>query len=134
MGVPKEKMIGRSDPSGDLNRVVPAAGLHGGVARAIDVIGASMGLLFFGPILLVVALAIKLESPGPVFIREAQFGFKNRRIEVLKFRLISTRSQGGQRYARPTWVGSVLHGSGVDELLRLVNVLRGEASFFGPRR
>jgi lipopolysaccharide/colanic/teichoic acid biosynthesis glycosyltransferase len=127
----KEKAIGESDA--DLDSVIPAADLNSGAARLIDIIGAAVGLIFFGPMLLAVALAIKLDSRGPVFVRETQNGCKNRRIEVLKFRLASTGAQGEQRYPRPTWIGHMLHGTRVDELLRLINVLRGEASFFGPR-
>lgn len=133
MAVHKDKAIGRRDLSGNLDAAVPVAGLSGGVARVIDVVGASIGLLFFGPILLVVALAIKLKSPGPVLVREVQYGSKNRRIEVLKFRLMSTGTRGEQRYPHMTRIGRILRGIHVDELLRLVNVLRGEASFFGPR-
>jgi lipopolysaccharide/colanic/teichoic acid biosynthesis glycosyltransferase len=127
----KEKAIGESDA--DLDSVIPAADLNGGAARLIDIIGAAVGLVFFGPMLVVVALAIKLDSRGPVFVRETQNGCKNCRIEVLKFRLVSTGGQVEQRYPRPTRIGHVLHGTRVDELLRLVSVLRGEASFFGPR-
>ena len=74
MAVHKDKAIGRRDLSGNLDAAVPVAGLSGGVARVIDVVGASIGLLFFGPILPVVALAIKLKSPGPVLVCEVQYG------------------------------------------------------------
>ena len=127
----KEEAIGQSDA--DLDSVIPAADLNSGAARLIDIIGAAGGLIFFGPMLLVVALAIKLDSRGPVFVRETQNGCKSRRIEVLKFRLVSSGAQGEQRYPRPTRIGHVLRGTRVDELPRLINNLRGEASFFGPR-
>ena len=129
----KQKAIDRSNLCGDLPPVITAYGLNSRAVRVVDVVGASTGLIFFGPILLIVALAIKIDLPGPVFVRETQYGSRNRRIEVLKFRLVTTGAQGDQRRPCPTWIGSVLRGSRVDELLRLINVLRGEASFFGPR-
>jgi lipopolysaccharide/colanic/teichoic acid biosynthesis glycosyltransferase len=108
-------------------------GRNRGVARGVDIVAAAVGLVFFAPILLVIAAAIKLESPGPIFVHQIQYGPNNRRIEVLKFRLASAGARGDHGYPRPTWVGGVLRGTRVDELLGLINVLRGETSLVGHR-
>ena len=95
----------------DLPPVITAYGLNSRAVRVVDVVGASTGLIFFGPILLIVALAIKIDLPGPVFVRETQYGSRNRRIEVLKFRLVTTGAQGDQRRPCPTWIGASSEGA-----------------------
>jgi lipopolysaccharide/colanic/teichoic acid biosynthesis glycosyltransferase len=128
-----DKSVNQNDLSRGLDAAIRAAGLKLGIARIVDVLGAAVGLIFFSPILLITAVAIKLDSRGPVFVREMQFGSKNERIEVLKLRLATNHVPGHQKSARLTRIGSILRGTRVDELPWLINVLRGEASFFGPR-
>ena len=101
--------------------------------RAFDVVAATMGLLLFAPILLITSIAIKLDSRGPILIRETLYGYKNRAIEVRKFRVVTVRPEGERIDLPLTWVGQILRRTGIDELPQLFNVLRGEMSIIGPR-
>jgi lipopolysaccharide/colanic/teichoic acid biosynthesis glycosyltransferase len=101
------------------------------IRRALNFTAAVIGLILFAPTLLVISIAIKLDSPGPIFIRKPQFGRGNQRIELFKFRFMSAGGDGNTR-ARLTRVGRILYGSGIDELPQLFNVLRGELSIIGP--
>jgi len=100
----------------------------------------AVALLFFAPIMLAAALAIRLESPGPILFRQQRFGFNNRPISVLKFRSMYADqgdATGARRTVRGdprvTRVGRILRRTSVDELPQLINVLRGEMSLVGPR-
>jgi polysaccharide biosynthesis protein PslA len=101
---------------------------------------AIIGLIVLSPILLLTALAIRLESPGPILFRQRRFGFNNAEIEVLKFRSMYVDAQdesGAQRTvkgdARVTKVGAFIRRFSIDELPQLVNVLQGDMSIVGPR-
>jgi lipopolysaccharide/colanic/teichoic acid biosynthesis glycosyltransferase len=107
-------------------RLVPAA------ERMVDIAAATLGLLLFSPILLIASIAIKLDSRGPILIRETWYGHKNRPIELLRFRLVTACADNDRTSPRLTRIGRVLSQSRIDELPRLVNVLRGEMSIFGP--
>src|SRR5690606_13183746 len=100
----------------------------------------SLILLLVAPLMALVALAIKLDSPGPVLFRQKRYGFNNELIEVLKFRtmridlcdedgVVSTRTND----PRLTRVGSFLRRTSLDELPQFINVLRGDMSIVGPR-
>jgi lipopolysaccharide/colanic/teichoic acid biosynthesis glycosyltransferase len=93
------------------------------IYRIFEFAAAGTGVILLAPIFLVTAIAIKLESRGPIFIREPQFGRSNRVIQVLKFRFVRSGS-----WQRPTRIGLVLGGTGLDQLPQLFNVLRGEMS------
>jgi lipopolysaccharide/colanic/teichoic acid biosynthesis glycosyltransferase len=99
--------------------------------RAFDVVGAIVGLVLFSPMFLLVAIAIKTDSRGPVFHPQTVYGYNNGNIRVLKFR---TTIVWGQRKALQyvSRVGAVLRRTGIDGLPLLVNVLRGEMSIVGP--
>jgi Undecaprenyl-phosphate glucose phosphotransferase len=107
--------------------------------RAFDICIASLGLLVCSPVLLVVALGIKLDSRGPVFFRQTRHGYNNEVIRVLKFRSMTTTEdsrhfmQAVKNDPRVTRVGRVLRRTNIDELPQLVNVLLGEMSIVGPR-
>ncbi len=107
--------------------------------RAVD-IAASLGLaLCLAPILLLTAIAIKLESRGPVFYRQKRVGFEGRIFEVYKFRsMVNDAERDGPQFAavgdkRVTRVGKIIRRLRIDEIPQVVNVLRGEMSFVGPR-
>jgi sugar transferase (PEP-CTERM system associated) len=111
------------------------------VKRMGEVALASLGLLLAAPVLLLVALAVKLSSPGPVLYRQVRVGEERRLFEVLKFRTMrqDAEAASGPVWAtaeddpRVTWVGKVLRKLRLDELPQLWNVLRGDMSFVGPR-
>jgi exopolysaccharide biosynthesis polyprenyl glycosylphosphotransferase len=108
--------------------------------RAEDIVISSVALIFLGPLMLIVALAVKLDSPGPALFRQRRHGFNNREIEVYKFRSMRTdmadptggaqTRRGDQRITR---IGGFLRRSSIDELPQILNVLRGEMSLVGPR-
>ena len=130
--------------------------------RCVDLLGATVGLLLAAPLMLLVALAIKLDSSGPVFFRQERIRTGGRRFRVWKFRTMRTgvsdlshrelvrqmlkgdeSSAGGEAVAgtvyklvdddRVTRIGRLLRRTSIDELPQLFNVLRGEMSLVGPR-
>jgi len=103
------------------------------VKRIFDIAAATIALLVLAPLNLVVSVAIKVTSRGPVFIREPVYGYKNRAIQVLKFRSTTARTKDDCINSRVTRVGQVLRRTGIDGLPQLLNVLRGDMSIVGPR-
>ena len=108
--------------------------------RALDVVGASLGLALASPALAAAALAIKLDDGGPVFYRQRRVGQDGREFELLKLRtMIIGAEQQGAGWAvnrgdpRITRVGRTLRRLSLDELPQLWNVVRGEMSLIGPR-
>jgi exopolysaccharide biosynthesis polyprenyl glycosylphosphotransferase len=119
------------------------------VKRAMDVCGAALGLVALAPFGALLALLIKLDSPGPVFFRQLRVGRAGQIFEMIKFRSMVDGAHA-QRQAlmalnesdglfkltadpRVTRVGRLLRRSSLDELPQLINVLRGEMSLVGPR-
>jgi putative colanic acid biosynthesis UDP-glucose lipid carrier transferase len=100
---------------------------------------AILGLVLALPAMALIALAIKLDSPGPVLFRQRRHGQNQRVIEVLKFRTMTVMedgdeiSQAKKSDKRVTRVGRFLRRTSLDELPQLINVLRGEMSIVGPR-
>jgi exopolysaccharide biosynthesis polyprenyl glycosylphosphotransferase len=108
--------------------------------RALDLVVASLALLLLSPLLLVTAIAIKIDTPGPVFFRQTRVGQGNRQFEIFKFRSmrIEAADQAGNRSAsrgddRVTKVGRIIRKTSIDELPQLLNVLKGDMSVVGPR-
>jgi Undecaprenyl-phosphate glucose phosphotransferase len=107
--------------------------------RAMDVVVAAAALIVLAPGLAAVALAIKLDSPGPALFRQRRCGFDNREFVMFKFRTMTVREDGGaivqakRADDRVTRVGRILRRTSIDELPQLLNVLRGEMSLVGPR-
>lgn len=105
-----------------------------------DRIIAAFALLFLSPVMLLVALAIRLDSKGPVFFKQKRYGFNNELIEVYKFRSMYVE-QSDKTAAklvtkddpRVTKVGKFIRKSSLDELPQLFNVLKGQLSLVGPR-
>ena len=109
-----------------------------GLKRAFDNIGAGLGVVLLAPLFLMVGMAIKLDSPGPVFFRQQRRGFNGRTFRIWKFRTMSVTEENGGRQAtrddpRITRVGRFLRRYSIDELPQLFNVLMGEMSLVGPR-
>ena len=109
------------------------------LSRIIDVLAAVLGLLVLAPLFAVVAFAIKVDSPGPVFFRQQRVGRGGTPFEILKFRTMRRDAErvGGQLTVgadrRITRVGAVLRRTKVDELPQLLNVLVGDMALVGPR-
>ncbi len=110
------------------------------VKRAMDIVLSLVGLFLFAPFGLLVALAIKLDSPGPVFFRQVRVGQGDRHFELVKFRSMrqdaekNTGAVWAQKNdARVTRLGRFLRKCRIDEIPQLLNVLKGEMSLVGPR-
>ena len=108
--------------------------------RALDLVVASIGLVFVSPIMLAAAIAIAREKSGPIFFRQARVGINGMVFEVIKFRtmVVNAEAHTGPVWARAddnrkTKLGSFLRRTSIDELPQLFNVLRGEMSIVGPR-
>lgn len=108
--------------------------------RVVDVLAASALLFFFAPLLALVAILIKIDSPGPIFYRQRRVGLDGGEFDILKFRSMVTDAEkdGAPRWAktndsRVTRVGRVIRKLRIDEIPQAVNILRGEMSFVGPR-
>lgn len=127
--------------SGDFTaRATAARNASAGMAkRCIDVLGALSLLMLTAPLLLLTAIAIKLESPGPVLYRQERVGICGRRFAILKFRsMVADAEKDGARWAaknddRVTRVGRIIRKARIDEIPQAINVLRGEMSIVGPR-
>jgi lipopolysaccharide/colanic/teichoic acid biosynthesis glycosyltransferase len=130
MSLESNKSVARVAQATIQDEVVPVIGLDQWAKRVVDIVVATMGLILFAPILLLVSLAISLDSEGPILIREALPG--NQAIRVLKFRVAF--AAGNPTNPGLTRVGQVLSLTGIDELPQLINVLRGEMSLIGRRK
>jgi polysaccharide biosynthesis protein PslA len=113
---------------------------RGPVKRATDIVLALLLLASFAPVMLLAALAVRLESPGPILFRQQRIGLGNRGFEMLKFRTMRDHApergrctQTTRHDPRVTRVGAILRHTSLDELPQLLNVLRGEMSMVGPR-
>ncbi len=121
-------------------RESPHFGLNVLVKRAMDVTLSALGLLLVSPVMLAVAVAIKLTSPGPIFYRQERCGLNGRPFQMLKFRSmrVDAEQQTGAVWAqkndpRRTCLGAFLRRTSLDELPQLINVLKGDMSLVGPR-
>lgn len=107
--------------------------------RALDIVASAVGLLLLSPLLLGVALWVKLDSPGPVFFRQERVGRHGRPFRIHKFRtmVLDAPQRGAQitvgADARITRAGQWLRGRKLDELPQLIDVLQGTMSLVGPR-
>jgi polysaccharide biosynthesis protein PslA len=109
------------------------------VKRTLDLLLATVGIITLSPVFAVVALAVKYNSPGPVFFRQRRRGFNHREFRIWKFRTMTTMDDGldiqqaKPNDARVTAIGKFLRRTSIDELPQLINVLAGEMSLVGPR-
>lgn len=116
------------------------SGWQGFLKRSFDVAVSALGLLFLSPLFALIAVLIKITSPGPVLYRQERVGMDNQEFQMLKFRTmyVDAESRTGPVWAqkndpRVTPVGRILRRTSLDELPQLMNVLRGEMSLVGPR-
>lgn len=117
----------------------PGPGADGLLRRSLDVVVALLGLLLLAPLLGLLALAVRLDSPGPALFRQVRVGRDGRPFRILKFRSMvaaqgpSVSQVSGREDPRVTRVGRLLRVTKLDELPQLWNVLRGEMTLVGPR-
>src|SRR5262249_23940154 len=107
--------------------------------RILDVTVALIGIVLLAPMFLIVALAIKLDSPGRALFMQTRHGFNSKKFKIFKFRTMTvlddgpTIKQAVRGDARVTNIGTWLRKTSIDELPQLFNVLKGEISIVGPR-
>src|SRR5262249_25009139 len=121
-------------------RASPLMGWKRVTKRAVDIAVSAFALIVFAPLLVVIALLIKLTSRGPVFYGQERMGLDGRVFRVWKFR---TMKQNAEQLSGPVWavtddprrtsIGGFLRRLSFDELPQLINVFRGEMSLVGPR-
>ena len=118
----------------------PFRGVNGAIKRAFDVVVASLALLVLWPLLIVIAIAVRLTSAGPVIFRQKRYGLDGGEIIVWKFRTMAVTEDGDTTYtqvvrndARLTPIGAFLRQTSLDELPQFFNVLVGDMSIVGPR-
>lgn len=109
------------------------------IKRVFDIISSFLGLIILSPMLLIVSLAIKIDSKGPVFFKQKRVGKNNKVFEIYKFRTMVTDAEKlGKQITigndnRITRVGKFIRKCKLDEFPQLINVLKGEMSLVGPR-
>ena len=109
------------------------------IKRTLDIVVALTALIVLAPSMLITAIAIKLDSPGPILFRQLRYGVNGKRFRILKFRSMTVMEDGKNFQqarrgdARITRVGRIIRERSIDELPQLLNVLRGEMSIVGPR-
>lgn len=146
----------------DLDGPMESHGFQMALKRIVDILGSLVGLLFFSPLMLVTAIAIKMTSPGPIIFNQSRFGMKGVQFQFYKFRSMYLNvddkihreyvtnlikgelekiNQGDKETPlfkmksdpRVTWVGKIIRRTSIDELPQFLNVLKGEMSLVGPR-
>ncbi|WP_084806632.1 exopolysaccharide biosynthesis polyprenyl glycosylphosphotransferase [Bradyrhizobium sp. NAS80.1] len=130
---------GRADIAGRVARQAPRRDPNCASKRVLDVVLALTGIVFLFPLFLAVAIAVRLETPGPVLFRQSRGGRNGKCFRILKFRTMTCMEDGVEvcqaRSGDPriTRVGSVLRRTSFDELPQLFNVICGHMSLVGPR-
>lgn len=115
-------------------------GFYRAVKRFLDVTASFLGLVLLSPLLLAVSMLIKIDSRGPVIFRQKRIGRNGKVFEIYKFRSMCVGAEktgsgvySGKGDARVTRIGKILRATSIDELPQLLNILKGEMSFVGPR-
>lgn len=115
-------------------------GFYRAVKRFLDVTASFSGLVLLSPLLLAVSILIKIDSRGPVIFRQKRIGRNGKVFEIYKFRSMCVGAEktgsgvySGKGDARVTRIGKILRATSIDELPQLLNILKGEMSFVGPR-
>jgi sugar transferase (PEP-CTERM system associated) len=107
--------------------------------QVADIAFAFLGLLLSSPVMLLTAIAIKLESPGPILYTQDRTGLRNQVFKIIKFRSMRLDAEAdGAKWAeerdpRATRIGRIIRKLRIDELPQFINVIRGDMSFIGPR-
>lgn len=127
-----------SQPS--INTVTEVSNHYPVLKRGMDVLLSMIAVLVIGPLLPLLVVAIKMDSPGPVIFRQWRYGYQGTQFRIWKFRTLyrdQSHTTGGCQVSpqdqRVTRLGAFLRAYSIDELPQLVNVLRGQMSLVGPR-
>jgi putative colanic acid biosysnthesis UDP-glucose lipid carrier transferase len=117
----------------------PFRGPAGAMKRVSDLVIAGVILLLLSPLMVAIALAVKLTSPGPVIFKQRRYGLDGEEIVIYKFRSMTVAEDGSsiaqarKNDSRVTPLGAVLRKTSLDELPQFINVLQGRMSVVGPR-
>lgn len=108
------------------------------IKRLFDICASFIGLLIAGIPMLIVALLIKIDSPGPILFKQKRLGLGAKEFYIYKFRSMIVGAEKSGVYSndkdkRLTRIGKILRKTSIDELPQLLNILKGEMSFIGPR-
>ena len=114
--------------------------MYKNIKRLMDIILSIIGIVICAVPMLIVAVIIKLDSPGPVFFRQARLGLHGKEFKILKFRSMCVNAEftgsgvySGKSDSRVTRVGKIIRATSIDEIPQLFNVLSCSMSFIGPR-
>ena len=112
--------------------------LYTAIKRFLDILFSALGLIIASPVMLILALAVKLTSEGPVIFKQTRLGLNGRDFTMYKFRSMCVGAEKGGVYSdnsdtRVTKIGKIMRATSLDELPQLFNVLKGDMSFIGPR-
>ncbi len=112
----------------------------GFIKRFLDIVISGIAIILLALPMLVVALVIKIDSPGPVIFKQKRLGKNGEVFEIYKFRSMKTNSEhsgsgvySGKNDSRVTRIGKIIRATSIDELPQLLNILKGDMSFVGPR-
>lgn len=110
------------------------------IKNIFDFISSLCGLVILSPLFLLIAIAIKIDSPGPIFFKQTRGGINNKYFKIYKFRTMCVNAENmgfgysvSKNDSRITRVGKFLRKTSLDELPQLINILKGEMSIIGPR-
>ena len=136
----KSSVAAMAEVLDSLDLASPERRINLALKRVMDVVGSLVALTLLAPLLVAVAVAIRLESHGPVLFVQERWGKDRKRIRVIKFRSMHAHAcdhtgiaqtvEGDERVTR---LGAFLRKTNIDELPQLINVLRGDMSLVGPR-
>lgn len=144
--LPQSMAVGELDGMPVLSyRESPLHGVGGALKRTIDIVGSSVGLVLFSPIMLLAAIAVRSSGPGRVIFKQRRVSVGGQTFKIYKFRtMYDERDEAGPgAEGRPAWttrndpritpIGRFLRRTSIDELPQLLNVLKGDMSLVGPR-
>lgn len=106
--------------------------------RFLDIIVSALGIFLLSPLIIITAIMIKIESPGPVFFKQERLGVEGKVFRIYKFRSMCLDAEKGGVYEkegdkRVTRVGKLIRKTSIDEIPQLINILKGQMSLIGPR-
>lgn len=114
--------------------------MYKAIKRLLDVIFSLAGLIILSPLYLLTAIAIRLDTPGPIFFTQERLGLKGQPFKIYKFRSMCVNAErtGSLVYSdkndpRVTRIGKIIRATSIDEIPQLLNILKGDMSFIGPR-